>query len=457
MLLVSAWALSSWILLPSKTWGVLLSTIPTAVSTTNRTNSVNYILKQTHEPLFRKDDGQNFNSTLLRMWSRSVDSSRYEFCPDTSLSFGSGQKFTLDYFGDYIARMTARYSSAAKVVKENNGCFNVEFASRQPGYLDFLSLYDNAPSIERTKSIEDGLGVYSVEAIEKARIVLKRKAHVRNGYSSIVFYSRSGVSAEEMRGLGISDYNQISSFDVPDWVAKEYLGFDNLKLKSEALVINTEDKDLRDIVYNCFDVRRFRAAFLPSKHDFRDVRTLLPLGVPGAEAGLPEQICSERLKKKAQGRSLVFCNWTNDNYETLKKFFREIYGKTGLKVKLVNYEASELASLLYKKPRVYDLVVVMVGATRAEYKGFFDPFLGDNSVLSYKLEKTKNDYKKLLHEMDPQKKADISKDVAEGLAGNHSVLTLYQGYDPIYYPKEIKNIVVGRDFMEYPEVGDFRW
>lgn len=48
------------------TWEVLTGGLPQEISTARAAiNSVYYILKQAHEPIFRKNDGQNYISKLL--------------------------------------------------------------------------------------------------------------------------------------------------------------------------------------------------------------------------------------------------------------------------------------------------------------------------------------------------------------------------------------------------------
>ncbi len=421
------------------------------------TNSVYYILKQTHEPLFRRDDGQNYSTNLLKHWDRSVDWSHYTFCPDTELIFSSGQKFSMEFFHNYLLDVTRRYNRSAVIEASGGGCLSVKFPSPRSGYLDYLSSYSNAPHVKTSENVESGLGKYTVTEMAKDRIILARKKPVKNGYNKIVLYDAGTIPPEKLPSLHISDFNQISSFEIPAWVRKDYFSFDNLKLKSEVLIINTPDAELREAVYNCFPVEEFRSAFIPQKKDFYNVRTVLPLGVPGAEGGMPAQSCSDRLRRVGRGKTLVFCNWANDNRETLKAFFDKVRGRTGLNVRLVNYAPSELAALIYKKPRAYHLLVVMVSAMKSEHKDFLEAFLGGNSVLDFPPAPVKRDYKALLGEDDPQKKADLARQVAQGLADTHWLLTLYQGNDTVFYPKEIKNLVAGKDFMEYPEVADFRW
>lgn len=81
-------------------WAVLYPSVPGRIATSLAgENDVYYVLKQTHEPLLRKDDGQNYSSRILRSWGRNIRSSEYTFCPDTRLSFAGGERFTVFFLG----------------------------------------------------------------------------------------------------------------------------------------------------------------------------------------------------------------------------------------------------------------------------------------------------------------------------------------------------------------------
>ena len=60
--------------------------------------STYYIIRQTHEPLFRCDDLQNYTSRVLKSWGRSVDYRKYSFYPDTSRKFTAQAAFSEEYF-----------------------------------------------------------------------------------------------------------------------------------------------------------------------------------------------------------------------------------------------------------------------------------------------------------------------------------------------------------------------
>ncbi len=438
----------------TKKWGVLLSALPDSVSTKNITNSVYYILKQTHEPVFRKDDGQNFTSKVLSSWSRSADSSRYVLCPDTSLRFDASRSFSVEYFGDYLRAVTARYDPTATVTNPGR-CCDVTFKRGRAGYLDFLSQYENAPIVDNGV-YQLGLGAYMVSGISKDKITLARKEPVAHGYNEIVLYDYKGKKDPNLHNKIVKDFNRIAPFDVPEYIKKDFLSFENLGLKSEVLLINVADKKVREILYNCLDVAAFRRAYFPMKQSFYNIQTVFPLGIPGARAGLPDQDRSF-YRGHNPTRPIVLANWRKDNIPQINKFAADLRKKTGINIKVVNYDANTLAASLNTRPRAYDLLVILLSAMRAEQLDFLSSFAGKDSYLDYDVAGLNADYAALLNEDARELRQRLAEGVANKLARHYAVLSLYQGNDTVYYPREIKNLVVGSEFMEYPEVAEFRW
>lgn len=174
----------------AKVWGALLSALPDRISTKTITNSVYYILKQTHEPVFRKDDGQNYTTKVLSNWSRSADSSQYVLCPDTNLHFDTSRPFSAEYFNNYLRAVTASYDPTATVTNTGS-CCAVTFKRGRSGYLDFLSQYENAPAIDNG-AYQLGLGAYRISEMSKDKITLVRKEPVAHGYNKIAFYDYKG-------------------------------------------------------------------------------------------------------------------------------------------------------------------------------------------------------------------------------------------------------------------------
>lgn len=436
-------------------WEVLMMGIPEEVATSRAPEtSTFYVLKQTHEPLFRRDDGQNYGSRVLVGWSRDLTAREYTFCPDTSLRFYGKTAFDLKYFLEYLETVTGRYCREHKIEKEN-GCARVTFPVPRKGYLDALTLYENAPSVRQAPGIEAGLGPFFVEALSKDRITLARKEKVKNGYNEIIIREYTPAKGSEYAYRDISDFNKLMSFDVPEDAKTRYLGFNNIQLRSNVLIINHPDREVRRRVYNCLDVDGFRRAFLPQSGEFYDLASILPVGIVGAVSGKPAQVC--RKDAALTGKKVVLYNHRPGNRERLEKFAGEFKSRSGLSLEIVYCTPQELVRVLHKYPRPFNLAVLALDTVYPEYLTFFDCFIRRDGYLDFRLPKLERLFSELEREDDPEKKVRLAGELQAGLAEEAVVLPLSQDIKKFFYPKKIRNLLVGRGFMEYPEVADFRW
>lgn len=445
---------AAWILLsgPSTTeWGVLVFGLPSGVSAKNASqNTGYYILKQTHEPVFRKDDGQKYHSKILKRWVRNLESSEYEFCPDTDLKFNDTKAFTAKRFLSHIKLVTGEYDPSASV----NGlgdCVQVRFTRGRKGYLDFLTHYENAPELKRSDEIADGLGNYAVETISKGTIALKRKEKATGGYNTVVFYEYKGKKDPNLQNRNIKDFNLIPLYDVPEWAVRDYFSFNTVEMKSLNLIINHPDKKVRKAVYNCLDTSALRHSLFPQKKDFYDVKTILPIGMSGARGGAPLQQC-DALKYK-ESPPLKFANWNEDARVPLTEFINSVNNRTRMNIQVVNYDPGELVKAIHSPPHPYNLVAIALEAIRPDYSMFFSYFFSGNGYYDFGLYGLRQKYKNMLKEDDAVIKGRLAAELAQDLADEALVLTLYQNVKVLYYPKEIKHLAVGKGFLQYPEVG----
>ncbi|HBB66322.1 MAG TPA: hypothetical protein DCZ93_03265 [Elusimicrobia bacterium] len=441
----------------SQRWEVLLLGIPEEVAVRRAAETATYyIIKQTHEPLFRRDDGQNYSSRLLKSWGRDISARQYSFCPDSSLSFDVKRYFDPEYFQGYLAGVTKKYNSEFKIGREGER-FTVTFPAPQKGYLDFLTLYENAPTVVQSPGIEAGLGQFYVRSLSSEKIVLLRKAKVSDGYNEIILNEFDPSKGEKYEYAKMSDFNKLSSFDVPQEVSQNYLGFNNVQLRSDVVMINHPDRETRRQVYNCLDVDKFRKAFFPQKKEFYDVKTVLPVGVPGAAPGRPEQACVRRAGAKGKKREIVLYNHRSGNSAQLEKFAAEFNSLSGLTLKIVACTPQELVRVLHKAPRPFNLTVLGLDTVYPDYLTFFDCFVREDGYFDFKLPRIAALYAKLEREADPDLKLALVKELLGELSKEAVVLPLYQNIKRFYYPKKIKNLNIGRGFMEFPDVADFRW
>lgn len=436
-------------------WGVLLNGLPEKIIVgDDMTNSVFYIFKQTHEPLFRKDDGQNFTSRLLLSWGRNIASTEYTFCPDTKMYFDKDNQFGSEFFFRYIGDITPKYYKKSEI-RLKKECVVVKFDRPRKGYLDFLSAYENAPAIRRSPVLEEGLGPFGVTDVSKERIVLERKVPVRNGYNKIILFDYKGSQDGNLNNPEIADFNLIPESDVPDWVRNTYLSFKNTGLKISVLVLNIPDRTKRKAVYNCLDIHSFRKAFLPSKNDFLDIQTVLPLGFPGGVAGPPKQECGRY--NGLAGNTVTLANWRTDNTDDLLLFSNKFSRRTGLNLKIIGYKPAEIMSIIHKIPHPYELVQINISALNSDHNTFLSTFLKEDVYLDFDITQARKAYTQMTQEDEPSRKIELALLAAQELEKASVVLPLYQHNARIFYPPGIKNVNVGSELGWYPEVADFRW
>jgi len=441
----------------SDVWGVLVASIPDRVVLEKEGETVvSYILRQTHEPLFRKDDGQNFTSKILNNWSRSLNYTEYSFCPDTSLKFNASAGFSPDFFYTYLSSTTKRFSPSFSLEKKGE-CAIVHFPAARKGYLDFLTGYDVAPSINPEGNIAFGLGPFYVAGFTAKKVELRRKKAVTNGYNSVAFYAYSDAD-DNLKKSGISDFNKLPTSQQPEWISKDFQSFRNIELLSVGLGISHPDKSIREMLFNCIDTVKFREAYAPvTRKQFFDIKTVLPVGVPGAQPGKPDQRC--RVAEGVKGKEIILANSRTNNSETLKQFADNFYKKTGLRIKVRDFAPNQMNPMLYDKKnlRPYNLIVLAVGALGTEISEFLKLYSGAPLAVDYVPGHVRKMFREIIKEEDLEKKNYMSVNLAEELNNEYLVLPLYQTAGTLYYPRKIKNLSVGRGFVEYPEVADLRW
>ncbi len=434
-------------------WEVLATGLPERVSTANsRSNIPYYILKQTHEPVFRKSDGQNYSSRILKKWSRSSDYRNFMFCPAQLLVFDDRTPFDFEQFKTHISSITAKYDSGFKL-SVADGCVNIAFNAQRKGYLDYLTLYENAPTKLISGQAETGLGPFRVESFSKEKIILSRKIRLRAGYDQIVLHEYAGPKDPNLGNRAIKDFNIIPGGDIPDWVKQEYARVENVELKSINLIINHPDRKIRSRVYNCVDIPALRSAFFSGKKDFFNISNILPMGIPGAVPGVPAQTCD---KGSASGAELRFANWMFGNSEAMAKYAAELSRKSGIKIRLDQYSPQALVGVLHKGPRPFNLVIIVFDAVRPDPTAFFESFAKSDGFHDFESPDIVSGYRKLFYADDEMEREIISKELAGKISKQALALPLYQNIRAIYYPKEINNLIVGQGFLEYPEVAEFR-
>ena len=435
---------------------MLIKDIPVRISTADAgLNMSLYVLKQTHEPYLRTDDGENYYSRILTRWERDLISRNFTLCPDTALEFSPGEKFSYGLFLTQISSATRGFAPDSEITGDGK-CVRVRFPRPMRRYLDFLTLYEYAPTIKKDDLIETGLGEYLPESVRPETILLRRKRKVSRGYNSIIMHKYGGPSDPNLENREINDFNRMQISTIPDWVKRKYAYLDSSILQTVVLIINHPDKAVRRTVYNCMDVDALRRALYPTWEEFADVSNVLPVGVPGAIPGKPPQHCDKSMRGNIS-RPLVFINFGVNNDAQMATFMADFRKRTGIPVSIKRLQDKEIQRTLYQSPRKYDLVIVSMGAVRPDHTAFFDYLVREDGYYDFKLGGLREMYSRLQLEGDPNSRNALGAQMAELISSDYVLLPLLQVNRRFYYPREIRNLTVGRGFLEYPEVADFRW
>lgn len=433
-------------------WGVLAPGLPDRVSVADEETNVSfYILKQTHEPLFRRKDGENYSSKILKSWGRSLDYRDFSFCLKSGQEFAPGVQFNDEDFYEYVSSFTSGNFSNATVLKEG-GCVRVSFKYPQKDYLYFWTQYAHAPTKNAAGRAELGLGPFFAKSISKSKVELSRKKPNRGGYNSVILYDYKGVGDVNLENREIKDFNLINTDAVPGWVKNSFQSFDNPEMKSLILLINHPDPKVRSRVYNCIDIPALRSAFYPGKTDFYSISTVLPMGVPGAVPGLPVQSC---VPGGDLGTELRFANWMSGNREGMEKFAADFKAKSGISIRLEQYGMSEFAKAFYQRPKPFALAVILVYVTSSP-KEFFSMFFKNGETYDFETEALSRNYRKLLKFPERTTTETFFRELSSEVADAALALPISQSRRTLYYPREIMNLNVGSGILEYPEVAEFR-
>lgn len=102
------------------------------------------------------------------------------------------------------------------------------------------------------------------------------------------------------------------------------------------------------------------------------------------------------------------------------------------------------------------MVLINFSVVQPEYDIFFKDFLVKNSLVDFNMPELAALRNRIVKE-EGAVMAELAGRIADGLGNEAAVLPLFQEVEKFYYPANIKNLIVGKGFTEYPEVAEFRW
>lgn len=441
-----------------RTWDMLAVGLP--AEATPRVAMLNmgyYLLRQTHRPLFDLQSDGRFSSRLLARWDRSIDSTTYTLCPADGLRFDPDRPFDRAYLAGFL-RVRAAALDPRVAVSEDGPCVRVALTRDGDRFLPFFADMANAPSAPTANpNIELGLGSFRTETIAPDRIVLSRKDKAPDGYDAVVMHAHTGAGDPRLQDRTVEDMNRVLVQDLPDWVKTSYADYGVTLLQSVNLLIDAQDEAARRLVYGCLDIDRFRRAFMPRQRNFADIATILPLGLRGARAERPTQHCPAK-EARSGGRALTFGNWNHGNEEGLRAEFSRLSDATGLRFEVRSISQNEFVEQILSPRRTFDLSVIALDATSPDYAAFYGPIVGDNGRFTrVALPRARQILGRLSKERDEKRLARDVEELDGLLADSGVILPLYQETRTFYYPKGLKGLELGNNFLEYPDVGQIRF
>jgi ABC-type transport system substrate-binding protein len=173
--------------------------------------------------------------------------------------------------------------------------------------------------------------------------------------------------------------------------------------------------------------------------------------------GKPRQSCAAPAGIK--GKTIIYANPRTDNLKQLAEFSEMFKQKTGMNFVVKQYRPEEIDAMLLDKKhrRPYNLMIIVTANSMPDQDGFFEFYVGKDKSIDYLPDEVKRLYRKLKQENYPDKKRILAEKLAGELVAQGIVLPLYQTFVRLYYPSNIKNLLVGPRFTETPDIADLRW
>ena len=149
----------------------------------------------------------------------------------------------------------------------------------------------------------------------------------------------------------------------------------------------------------------------------------------------------------------MFVNWKSNNLKTLEAYFRNFQDNHGIEIVIQNISLNEFIKVVFKKPHPYDIVVIALDATRPNLQPFYKHFFGEKQNL---LDVDTSKIFPIFEKISQNGSIDQINNLNRLIAAHQFILPLYQEVRDFYYPKHIKNLNTGKDFLEYPEIGELQ-
>ncbi len=454
---LTIWAWQSSSNKDDQVWDVVFMGIPNSLNPQDvEVSTVGYLLNQTHRPLFYKNQDGVYRSDLLSKIAQDQSGLNLSLCVREQIQLGSSRLLQSSDLHSFISRRTSELN--LKVDIESNGqCLLLKFKELHHDFFDIFSKMENAPSWNFGDSFDEGLGDFYVSKSNSDYIELTRKSENKRGFNKIMVhaYVNQGALESLISSRRIEDLNRISAELVPKYIRETYASYEVALLQTGILLLNIKNDELRRLIYNCLNISDFRIAFSPGQAFFKDIKTILPIGVPGAQSGKPDQHCNLNGASPKRFGKVSFWNWKDNNREQLKQFLDHFSSKIGIEIEYQEVAPERLFSIVKHDEQKHELIVIGLSANEFHYRDFYQYLLDPKHTI---LSKIPIDFRKEIDLLDARPSLRLQSELIQKLDSalfeKAVALPLFQQIRPFFYPKELKGLEFGSNFLAHPIVSE---
>ena len=440
-----------------RTWTVPLPDLPSKILIKDYTyNRLAIILKLIHQPLFKRQNKIHFTSEHLSSWRRSLDGINYRFCLKKPITIHSDLNYDLNDLKNLIVKIGSKEKIPFSQITTTDSCVLVTLQSKSNRLLRALSLLKYSPVKIQSNGFEGGLGPYYIESIEDHRIRLVRKKITKNGFNSVDFIDSKLIKQGKVDIHSIEDFNFTPHELRPNWLSSRFSHYKLTQLRSVVLLINSNDKLIRRAIYSCINIDKIIAATKSSTTniEYPPISTVLPVGVQGGHNLGLSRNCSP-IKKGYKHQPLTFVFYNGVVANKLQTVFKALSVKSGVKIISKFTSPNKLVQATFD--RDYGLALVSLDSLDESHVPFFEPFFDSKSSLYSQVDSEgSSDLSKLKLAENTADKLKYVIKLRDRISNNYLALPLYQVVRGLLYPKYIKNLSVGSDLTDFPNIAELK-
>ncbi|USN46711.1 MAG: hypothetical protein H6626_10900 [Pseudobdellovibrionaceae bacterium] len=436
---------------PLQEWNVLTPGVPTRVSPDFKHSLLtSYILKQTHKPIFEYNSEKGYESQILDKWSRDLNYKHFQFCIYEPKTLAEDSYFDVNKLELFLNHFFKMEHLKPFIERNNKNCLKLTFSHSMRNIFTLLSQREHMPSFPGGQNWENGLGPFTIQSMTDEIVVLTKKGPTSSGIKRINFVNSNSRTVDSFIDR-IDDFNLAPSGWVKRFDLSRFNRFNTQQLKISAIVLNIDDKEARRIIFDCFPIEEFRNAMNPETKAFVNIKSIFPLGIPGAQLGLIARKCS---KTKIKQKPLRFVLWHGDHESRIVSIVKHLSEKTGIRIEVDFLPFNKLNELIYQNQSGYDLIPIKIDTKRKLHSPFFEAFIDPRKLITnQKVPGVLSTYEKLLAlERSGQSSTSLAKILEHKLLDESLILPLYQVTKEIFYPKNITGLMIGDDFLDFPEI-----